>query len=523
MFFKNACFIPSQNKSFIYEISTEKSLSHFSTGKTPVTFPESNEALQDFKDYPNKTILHFHLLNRLFTTNLITLINFAPRRWIEAILENNPKGVFNKKIFFEFLSKTSPAVLNIMLAYGCYRTNHALLSDLEFGGSQTKASGFFLYKAIEGLKQFDENIKYQSDVLETMFSIGQLFYFLGIPNKGYMWLRQVGLAAERFSWDSEINNPLIYTEIEEKYLNKDDIRDRKILYTHLMIVSTIVGSPIGDDKHLLEMINQPLAVEMNRFTDEIGRSNLYSAENNKTVLQMCFLSRQVQKFCSNLNNLSQESDLNFSSMILTTNIHDLHDSMINWYNGLLSEKKSFDSLLDFVENFSLIIQKEWIKGIFNICLNVWWLTNFVKLHYDNYFKKKNVSTFSTVRNKEFLMLNSLELILLGTRAISSILLIDIPAEVENNIQIEPFNFGTTVDILIGYNLSEVIEINLEILRVFSSCPESSSWVGNIEIKKEVLNFHLKNIFFKVLEKRTNCPLSQNKHKHFKNVFENFIL
>ncbi|KAJ3220841.1 hypothetical protein HK099_003953 [Clydaea vesicula] len=438
----------------------------------------------------------------MFSTNLIALCPVEPIGILKHCPED-PDAKFQEEIFENILKNTQSYVIDVFIAYGCLRSKHPILFQPEFGGSPLCVGIYYLNKAIETLKILPANERYRIEALQSMFGVSCLLFYFGKKNDGLFWLTEVYKAAQHFNFDRPTavleDLDLFTVKTEEKVEPTEEEKEaliekkqRRLLWARTMEILALVTSPlIGTEEEHFYMIDE-------QQWELIGVKRLvnsaYDVVDLTIEMQLCFLYRRSIRYVQ----------APIEETILQNDISKIHVALVSWHENIPKSMRTFDSLTDFIDGTRVFPECDWIDNAYNLSSNCWFLLALIKIHsHNNLFNPNQRFKFSENFPVDG---TSLDFILVCFRALTSILLITLPKELELKLNSDerPFLYNIAVDILLTVTLHETIQIAVDCLK------KGLGWALNLKLRQEVINLHLDRIYLKILKERNN-PFSQSSY------------
>ncbi|KAJ3386540.1 hypothetical protein HDU92_002402 [Lobulomyces angularis] len=415
---------PLPTYSFISEIDTEESLKHFLNNNEPV-IPESNTMDSAYVGESTEIALYSHLHKAIFEINAFFLAIIKSRFRKQHLLKLYGGEKLNTEELFQVvMSEMKDHDLYINFGLGCLRSRHHLLFTEQFGGSPQNASLMFTKMASDSLKTASPEDIYTIVYIEIKLQNTAILFNYDKPDPNNKLQSQYSDIEDKFArkiiWArllelGSMTIPLIGNEIElEEYTSEEEWEFfRKMKRTH--------HNPNIQRKALITSCD----VESNKrqTSESCKQEESYDKDISANLhfsMQMCFLFRRVVRFNSVKANNASFSVFGF------TDIEEIHNKHTQWHDIVLGKNfRIFKCLSDFlfvqgIRNFDT----HWKLRLYNIQLNVWYLWSLIKLHafQTNPHKKFKFTPLGSIEG------TSMDVILCCVRALSSILLINLPDE-----------------------------------------------------------------------------------------------
>ncbi|KAJ3227419.1 hypothetical protein HK099_002170 [Clydaea vesicula] len=382
-----------------------------------------------------KIELEFTLLKKIFTTELVASI-VVNTESVDKFKEGNLEGIFDKRSFQKILATTSHYTYNILVAFGCLRSQHQKL--FENGGNQTTKCLEYLQEAIKLINEISVSQKYTTEVLQAKFNLGTLFLFCGDFEQNKYWYKEVYRGGEMFKFDTPIIN------VQEDYSKCQ--KYRRILWAKL------IESSVYFSDEIIFHRKDHIWMESELEWQKAGLS-VKDSKNISLAMKNNFLFRSCIEFCREFFQKNEIDVADFNFKILK-----LHNSLIYFYETYLES----ENLFSFKENISFkgrpkIDTDEKIKKCYlqNCMLQpklIIFLNSLLKIHYCNFVTnfQSNLKFRLSLRDDFLLDCNSLDMILIITRCLSNILVVDLPSTIECiDVEIDNYYFfmyGIVTDI-----------------------------------------------------------------------------
>ncbi|KAJ3214199.1 hypothetical protein HK099_006990, partial [Clydaea vesicula] len=234
----------------------------------------------------------------------------------------------------------------------------------------------------------------------------------------------------------------------------------------------------------------------------ISNIPIFKDPNNYKITDftnICFLLRKCIKFSVVVESKQNE----FKNNEVLSECIKLNQELLIWFKNSPSTAKLFTSLSDFISGVKKITGANWVEIINISRLLSFYIYSLIKLHSTNNNFNPTYKFNFTLDGK--LQGTSMEIILCAIRALSS-LFSTFPTK--KTLEELKGNFADSKRWMFYPDLMIYFSIILkDITNISLKCLETSyNWSNIKELRREVLFYHLKNVFLVIL-KRLNTKLS----------------